>query len=172
MTPENQAYYDDYLSAWSLYSPFDRSYTEETYAEEFRPYFLFLSSVIQEGSEQEFEPYKESGDYLAELVESVVTRHFPLTAEQFREKLPMAESNAEFYDPDKNVYHFAGGVGGGEMQGAVTNAVLVGDELTLDCSWYYPFLEPVTAIFSHTVTIVLGEDEGDFYYKENTADGI
>ena len=167
MTPENQAYYDQYLSAWGFYSPFDKSYTEETFAGDLRPYLFFYSSLAQEGKTQEYEEYQFSGQYPAKLVEDTVMRHFPVTAEQYRAKLKKPaniEGDAEYYDPELDAYNFPGGYGGGSNSGVVTEAKREGDLLTLTCEWYGM---DNTFAYSHTVTIRLGAGEDEFMYLSN-----
>lgn len=164
MTPENQKYFDQYLCAWGFYCPFQRDYNEETFAQDFRPYLLYFSSVVQEGKQEEY--YDKFGvDVPADIVEETVMRHFPVTAEQFRASLPKSRNPMECYDPQNNVYHFEGGYGGVGFDGVITQAEKEEDILKLSCDWY-----DVTDCFkfSHTVTIRLGEGEEKFYYIENT----
>lgn len=163
MTPENQAYYDKYLSAWGFYCPFERDYNEQTFAQDFRPYLLYFSSAAQEGKQEEYDKF--GVDIPAQIVEGTVTRHFPVTAEQFRASLSKSQNLSEYYDVKQNSYHFEGGYGGGSLSGVVTRATREGDLLTLFCDWYGM---DDSFCFSHTVTIRLGEEDGDFYYMENT----
>ncbi len=163
MTPENQAYYDKYLSAWGFYCPFDRDYTEQTFTQDFRPYLLYYSSAAQEGRREEYDRY--GVDVPAQIVEETVARHFPVTAVQFRAALAQSRKGTEYYDPQSDSYHFEGGYGGAGMMGVVTHAEKEANRLKLSCDWY----DVVDSYqFSHTVTIRLGERADDFYYIENT----
>lgn len=163
MTPENQAYYDKYLSMWGFYCPFERDYTEQTFAQDFRPYLLYFSSAAQEGRREEYERY--GIDVPAQIVDETVMRHFPVTAAQFRAVLAQSRKGTEYYDPQSDSYHFEGGYGGVGMMGVVTHAQKEGNRLKLSCDWY-DVMDSYQ--FSHTVTIRLGEGAEDFYYTENT----
>lgn len=163
MTSENQEYFNKYLSCWGAYCPFIRSYTEESFAEEFAPYMLFYSSAAQENMASEYDA-DYSPNYPANIVEDTVLRHFPVTVEQFRTKLASG-STVEYYDAEKDVYHFEGGFGGPDMPGAVTKSEREGDKLRLWCSWYD--INDNTFLFAHTVTIRLGDTDIEFYYVEN-----
>lgn len=164
MTPENQAYYDQYLSMWGFYCPFERDYDAETFAREFRPYLLYASSVAQEGRQEEYGRF--GVDIPASIVDGTVTRHFPLTVEQFRAGLAGVRKGTEYYDPQSDSYHFEGGYGGGSMGGVVTHVQREGDDiLKLSCDWYGM---DDAFYFSHTVTIRLGTESDDFCYIGNT----
>lgn len=162
MTPENQAYYDKYLSAWGFYCPFDMNYTEQTFAQNFRPYLLYFSSAAQEGRREEHDRY--GVDVPGHIVEETVTRHFPVTGAQFRAVLAQSRKGTEYYDPQSDSYHFEGGYGGVGMMGVVTHAEKEGNRLKLSCDWY-DVMDSYQ--FSHTVTIRLGEQADDYCYIEN-----
>ena len=162
---EYEWYFEKYLSAWSLYNPFRRDYTESTFVEDFHPYFIYASSMHQETRWDEFVTmYGDTGEIPADYVELLVTRHFPLSVEQYRASLPQTADAYEYYDSINNLYDFPGGYGGVEMRGELYEAFSNGNILLLSCDWYG--LEN-TIIFSHRVTIILGDDPLDFYYKEN-----
>lgn len=163
MTPENQVYYDQYLSMWGFYCPFERDYSAQTFAQEFRPYLLYASSVAQEGRQEEYDRF--GVDVPAQIVDETVTRHFPLTVEKFRAELAESRKGTEYYDPQSDSYHFEGGYGGGSMGGVVTHAEKEGDILKLSCDWYGM---DDAFYFSHTVTIRLGTAPDDFCYISNT----
>jgi hypothetical protein len=163
MTSDNQEYFNKYLSCWGAYCPFVRSYTEESFAEDFAPYMLFYSSAAQENMASKYDA-EYFPDYPANIVEDTVLRHFPVTVEQFRAKLA-SRSTVEYYEAEKDVYHFEGGFGGPDMPGVVTKSEREGDELRLWCSWYD--INDSTLLFAHTVTIRLGDTENEFFYAEN-----
>ncbi|KAF5047371.1 hypothetical protein DSECCO2_461180 [anaerobic digester metagenome] len=163
MTPENQTYYDKYLSAWGFYCPFVRDYTEQSFAQDFRPYLLYYSSTAQEGKREDYDKF--GIDIPAEIVEKTVSRHFPVTAEQFRASLSNTQNAFEYYDSEKSSYHFEGGYGGGSLNGVVTHAEQASGLLKLSCDWYGM---DDSFYFSHTVTIRRGQGKDEFYYMENT----
>ena len=159
-------YYEHYLSAWGFYSPFERDFNEETFAEDFHPYLLFSSGMHQESRWEAFEEgYEDWGVIPADYVELVVTRHFPITAEQYRAALPKTENAWEYYDSENSTYHFEGGYGGVGLYGEIHYASREGNILVLSCSWYDEYDNSYA--FTHTVTIKLGETDLDFYYMEN-----
>jgi len=166
MSAENQAYYDQYLSAWGFYSPFDMDFSQQAYFTDYNPYLLYYGCAAQEGVSWQ---YRESyfDDVPASVVEQTVTDHFLISVEVFREKLRKpAEAGAEsaYYDPELDAYHFPGGYGGGSLHGSVTSAAQDGNLLTLTCEWYN--MDDSFA-YSHTVTIRLGEEKKDFVYVSN-----
>ncbi|WMJ82866.1 immunoglobulin-like domain-containing protein [Oscillospiraceae bacterium LTW-04] len=162
MTPENQSYYDKYLSAWGFYRPFEINYDEETFAQDFQPYLLYYSSAAQEGRRDENDKF--GVDIPAQIVEKTIIRHFLVTIEQYRASLPKSRNSMEYYDSEKGIYHFEGGYGGVGFDGVVTEAKKEGNLLMLSCDWY-----DVTDCFqySHTVTIQLGQQPDEFYYIKN-----
>ncbi len=163
MTPEQQDYYNKYLSVWGFYCPFDRDYTEQSFAQDFRPYLLYYSSAAQEGRREEYDKF--GVDVPASVVEGTVTRHFPVTAEQFRARLAQDRKGTEYYDPQNDSYHFEGGYGGVGLEGVVTHFVQENGLVTLSCDWY-----DITDRyqFSHAVTIRLGAGADEFYYMKNS----
>ena len=163
---EYQSFYENYLSHWVLYNPFSRTYTEDTFADDFAPYMLYSGSILQESVHPDFAgSYLDSGDIPAAYVEQTVSRHFPVTPEQYRAALPKTPGAYEYYDPAQNAYHFPGGYGGPEMTGEVTEVMQQGNCYYITCEWSDA---GGNYVFSHTVTVVLGNTNIDFYYRENT----
>ena len=166
---EHQRFYDYFLSRWTLYNPFSRTYTEDTFSDDFSPYFLYAGCIMQESAQPNFTgDYRLTGDIPADYVEQTVIWHFPITAEQYRASLPMTPDAYEYYDPAQNTYHFPGGYGGREMRGTVTEVLQEGNCYYISCDW---FNDEGNFEYSHTVTVVLGEIDLDFYYRENTRTG-
>ena len=166
---EYQKFYDNYLSRWTLYNPFNRTYTENTFSDNFSPYFLYAGCIMQESAHADFTgAYLSTGDIPADYVEQTVTRHFPVTAAQYRALLPMTRDAYEYYDPAQDIYHFPGGYGGPEMTGTVTEVLQEGSCYYISCDW---FSDDGSYAFSHTVTVELGAAGTDFYYRENTITG-
>ena len=163
---EYQSFYENYLSCWGLYNPFSRTYTEDTFADDFEPYMLYSGSILQESVHPGFAgSYLDTGDIPAAYVEQTVSRHFPVTPEQYRAALPKTPGVYEYYDPAQNAYHFPGGYGGPEMTGEVTEVMQQGSCFYITCEWSDA---GGNYVFSHTVTVVLGNTDTDFYYRENT----
>jgi len=158
---KNIAYYQKYLSAWGFYCPFERDYTELDFAKNFNLYLLYSSCLKLDGIAED----KIPGYFPAKLVENTITRHFPVDAQQLRASMPKGEHGGDHYDPAKNVYYFEGGYGGAAMSGIVALAQKRGDRLILICNW---FNDEGSFLFSHKVTIRLGQGENEFYYVENT----
>ena len=167
---EYNYYFEHYLSASDLINYFENSYTESTFASIFQnttrdPYPLYANSLFQESSWKEFvEEYEDCGIIPADYVEALVYRHYPITPEKLRAIFPTDEENYNYYDPSTNNYVFQGGYGGIGMEGKIYKATLEGNILELSCEW---FDEDSTFLFSHKVTIVLGNTPLDFYYREN-----
>ena len=163
---EYQNFYHNYLNRWTLYNPFIRSYTEETFAYDYSSYLLYAGSVLQESNWMDFAgPFLDAGDIPTDYVEQVITRHFPVTAEQYRASLPMSSDANEYYHAAQNIYHFPGGYGGAEKDGKVVEVLQQGNCYYVSCDWNDA---DGNYLFSHTVTIEIGETDLDFYYKENT----
>lgn len=66
-------------------------------------------------------------DIPGEAVEGLLTARFPVTPEELRETLL-----SDCYDPERQVYHYEGGRGGGPMEVELTAARREGEELLLD----------------------------------------
>ena len=166
---EQQKFFDDYLSAWTLYNPFMVSYTEKTFPADYPPYLLYSSSIFQEMRFADFSgDYLDTGDIPGDYVEQTIMRHFPVTAEQYRASLPMSADAYEYYDSAQKIYHFPGGYGGPEMTGKVTEVLQQGNYYYISCEWSD---DSGAYLFSNTVTVELGTTDVEFYYKENIVTG-
>jgi hypothetical protein len=159
-------YFDMYLSAWDLITPFQNDYNESTFATVSKDgYILYAGSIFQEGMWPDYVGvYGDIGIIPADFVESVVTRHFPISAKQYQAALPQSDDAYNFYNAIDNVYDFPGGLGGEGMVGKIYNATIAENVLKLSCEW---FDMNNVLVFSHQVTIILGETSLDFYYREN-----
>jgi hypothetical protein len=158
--------YDRYLDGWGLGSPFMTEFDEETFSD--INYFLYLNSLIQEDIWYEYEELY--GDVFsgvpAEAVEAVVTRHFPITAEEFRDTFPYSDNAFVYYDSGTDTYIMEEtGIGGVGCYGVVIQGRREGDLLVLTCLWYDA--ADNSFVYDHIVTIRLGEAENEFMYISN-----
>ena len=159
-------YFDMYLSAWDLITPFQNDYNESTFASVSKDaYILYSGSIFQESMWPAYvEAYSDVGIIPADYVEHIVTRHFPISAQQYQAALPQSNNAFNFYNASEKVYDFPGGLGGAGMKGKLYDATIADNVLKLSCEW---FDTDSVLIFSHQVTIILGETTLDFYYQEN-----
>ena len=168
---EYEYYFEHYLSSSDLFNYFEISYTENTFVNVFQsitadPYPLYANSLFQESSWSEFvEEYEDCGIIPADYVETLVSRHYPLKPVEFRALTPTDEENYNYYDPSTNTYVFQGGYGGPGKEGKIYKATKEGNILELSCEWFDYFDNSL--VFSHKVTIVLGDTPLDYYYREN-----
>lgn len=168
MTPENQEYCEKYVSMWGFYSPFAEDFTEDSYLTNLHTYLTYSPIIFAQGKRDEYQA-KYGADIPAEIVEEAICSHFLLTPDQVRAMTPTQSQNSdEYYDPDKNIYHFAGGYGGGANSAVVADSKREGNLLTLVCDWYTvesAYLE------SNRLTIRLDDDGGFQYLASEKIDG-
>ena len=162
---EFNEYFEKYLAAFSFFSPFWHSYTEETFTDnpDLNLYLLWISCAMLEGKQDEFTEEYGYENIPAAVIEDIIMRHFPITVGQMR-ALTDEGYPADYY-ADTNTYTFLVGYGGLDYIGHVVAAEQDGDILWLTCDWYNDYSG--TLAYSHVVTIRLGSGEYDFFYVEN-----
>jgi hypothetical protein len=163
-------YYEKYLSAWVLpglmYKDFDEdSFLSLLNVEQHTPYFLYSDGLCQERHWDEHEElYDTAGRIPADYVELIVSRHFPITAKEYRKLYFSSPGGYESYNEKTNSYNFPGGYGGSGLTGKIYKGTKEGNIITLWCEW---FNYENTFELSHKVTILLGDSPLEFKYIRN-----
>ena len=160
---EYQDRFERYVEAWSFYSPFQFAFDKDTMGDLPLSVCLLwdLCGYIEGVNNLETHGYE---NIPADVVEDIIIRHFPITAEQLR-TIPSTTDWGDHYNADTNAYTFEGGFGGPGSNVILKNVEEDGDLLRFSCDWYAEYDDAYE--FSQTVTIRLGDGEHDFYYLEN-----
>jgi len=153
-----EEYCRKYVEIWDTQAPFREDFSEEKPPEEYTVAWLFCTCYALEFDE--WVPESEDFSYPAEMVETVISQYFPITAEQLR--VHTGKMGRERYQD--GYYYMDSGVVGDGGYSIVTDYEQTGDILKLHCSYLHhdshdPFMKVV-------MTIRLSED-GGFTYLSN-----
>lgn len=165
MTPENAEYADQYLRVWGglgdvMQEPFSPEDMHTVL--EGNLYLIFHNLDYLDGGS-----YADAEEVPADVLEDLMTRRFPLTAEEVRQMVPSSPSseNRDYYDANRGVYMLYPGYGGGPGNIPVVSASSrSGELLTLECDWYSG--QNFGYLYSTRLTLRLDE-EGNFMYLQN-----
>ena len=165
MTPENAEYAEQYLRVWGglgdvMQEPFSQEDMHTVL--EGNLYLIFHNLDNLDGGS-----HADAEEIPADVLEDLLTRRFPLTAEEVRQMVPSSPSseNHDYYDAQRRVYMLYPGYGGGPGNiPVVVASSRSGELLTLECDWYSG--QNFRYLYSTRLTLRLDE-AGDFMYLQN-----
>lgn len=137
MTAGQQTYYDQYGSFVSTSAPYYNDFDLNNYITNYDPCFLFrLSYELEYGHDRWMQLYNQcQGEFPAELVETIIQKHFYWDTERIRKELTNFSGK---YDATTNVYYFPDCYS--DMEHGVyiiRDYQIEGDTLYLDFEKYY-----------------------------------